>query len=189
MKNNHITDNSHGDSSENPKTPTTPLMPNIDILIVEDNPYIAKYLNNLLKKKGYKCLLAFNASEAMAQYQTYKISLILLDLEIPGTHGTNLANQIKNLKLKQPSFIIGFSKYHRDAMQFFALNNGIDDYIRDYRNQEDVINRVTQKIPLPTFTRQSTTNSELLYLDDNLEQIPSETKDSMDFKYFKCTIL
>lgn len=189
MKKNHLIDNSHADSFEKPKTPTTPLTPNIDILIVEDNPYIAKYLNNLLKKKGYKCLLAFNASEAMAQYQTYKISLILLDLEIPGTHGTNLANQIKNLKLTQQSFIVGFSKYHRDAMQFFALKNGIDDYIRDYRDQEDVIDRVTQKIPLPTFTRQSTTNSELLYLDGNLEQVPAEITDSINFKYFKCTIL
>lgn len=186
MKNNHTANN---DNSENTTTPTTPATPTIHILIVEDNLSIAKYLNNLLKKKGYKCLLAFNASEAIAQYQTYKIPLILLDLEIPGAHGTNVANQIRNLKLKkQQSIIIGFSKYHRDTMQFFALNNGIDDYIRDYRNQEDVIHLVTRNLPIPTFTRQLTTNSESL----DSEQITIDPEDTItfkSFKSFKCTIL
>ena len=68
-----------------PKTPTTPV---IHILIVEDNPAIGKYLTNLLRRKGYKCLLAFDASEAIVQYQAYQIPLILLDLEIPGCYIT-----------------------------------------------------------------------------------------------------
>lgn len=120
----------------------------IKILIVEDNLSIKKQLNFLLQKHGYKCYLASNDTDALNQYKIHKVNLILIDLEIPGTHGINVAKQIRETQSSKyaPLIIIGFSKYHREAMKFFALKNGLNDYICNYSNQTEIITTIDTHI-------------------------------------------
>lgn len=157
----------------------------ITILIVEDNYAITKQLNFLLKKNGFKCYLASNATDAINKYKIYKVNLILIDLEIPGTHGIKVAKTIRETESSKytPLIIIGFSKYHREAMKYLALKNGVNDYICNYSNQNEVITTIDNNVnscyyqsELATFNQVTLQFDATRQITENKNTDPTETE-------------
>jgi CheY-like chemotaxis protein len=57
------------------------------ILIVDDDPIIVKYIQNVLEDNGYETCTAGNSEEAYDQLENEKPDMITLDLEMPGEWG------------------------------------------------------------------------------------------------------
>lgn len=57
------------------------------LLIVDDDPIIVKYIQNVLEDNGYETCTASNAEEAYEQLEKEKPDMITLDLEMPGEWG------------------------------------------------------------------------------------------------------
>jgi signal transduction histidine kinase len=66
------------------------------VLVVEDDPGVARVLLELLLQAGYTALLAQLPSEALAlATQSNRIDVVLCDLMMPEMHGTELAAQLQ----------------------------------------------------------------------------------------------
>ncbi|MGB2877528.1 MAG: response regulator, partial [Dehalococcoidales bacterium] len=65
------------------------------ILIVDDEESVRRLLNKRLTNEGYQCLEAANASQALDELRRKKISLVLLDIKMPGKSGVELLPEIK----------------------------------------------------------------------------------------------
>ncbi len=58
------------------------------ILIIDDDPEITSYLDEMLSEAGYKTFTAKDGVEGVAMAQMHNPDLITLDMDMPGRGGT-----------------------------------------------------------------------------------------------------
>lgn len=70
------------------------------ILLAEDEPQVRRAATEILKKRGYKVLVAENGAEAILASQEYEghIDLLLTDIMMPGMNGPELAERMVTLR-------------------------------------------------------------------------------------------
>ncbi len=69
-------------------------MPRI-LLIVEDDPLMARLYQKIFTFEGYKVELARNGIEGLEKVRTTKPNLILLDIMMPEMHGFEVLDKLK----------------------------------------------------------------------------------------------
>jgi DNA-binding response OmpR family regulator len=72
------------------------------ILIVDDDPLVRDSVSLMLTTEGYIVETAIDAKAALDVFKKGKFDLVLLDYEMPGTNGNELAVALKALDLNQP---------------------------------------------------------------------------------------
>ena len=66
-----------------------------NILMIEDDLDILKYLRLLLEDENFKVRTAVSRKEALAQLEQHSFDLILLDLTLPDGNGYSLCTEIR----------------------------------------------------------------------------------------------
>ena len=69
-----------------------------NILIVDDDPVITRYLDALFRDNGYDTCVAADGKDAFAVFQEKKPDLITLDLEMPEEWGPRFFRKISKIK-------------------------------------------------------------------------------------------
>jgi signal transduction histidine kinase/ligand-binding sensor domain-containing protein/ActR/RegA family two-component response regulator len=67
----------------------------LDILLVEDDPTVAKVLMGLLEGMGHRAAHAANGLAALVELKRRRFDVALLDLDLPGMDGLQLARMIR----------------------------------------------------------------------------------------------
>jgi CheY-like chemotaxis protein len=99
------------------------------ILVVDDNPTNVKLIKFLLEKRGYRVLVAGNASEALVQLETHDPKLILMDLQLPGIDGLELTRRIKARPHARSIPIVAVTAYAMKGDEERALAAGCQGYV------------------------------------------------------------
>jgi two-component system, CitB family, response regulator MalR len=102
----------------------------INVLIVEDDPMVARFNQRYLEEiKGFHLIGISNSIEdAMVKVNEYKIDLILLDVYMPGKHtGMDLLEQIRK-EQRETDVILITAASEVDNIQS-ALRMGVVDYL------------------------------------------------------------
>jgi len=60
------------------------------ILVVDDEPTVRRFLSKVLTDEGHEVQTVANADDALEEIENESYSLILLDIKMPGTSGTDL---------------------------------------------------------------------------------------------------
>jgi len=68
-------------------------MPN-RILVVDDEPLVADTLGLIFRRRGFECKVAYSGAEALAQAHTFEPCLMLLDIDMPGINGLDVARSL-----------------------------------------------------------------------------------------------
>ncbi len=77
------------------------------ILIIDDDPVVLKYLENLFTDNGYETYKAANGIEGSTMVEEVMPDLITLDLEMPEQWGPRFYRRmVKNKKLKDIPVIV-----------------------------------------------------------------------------------
>lgn len=97
----------------------------INILIAEDNEYIATLIKLSLKQMGYYCDVAYDGEEAANMVEKKAYDLVLLDVMMPKIDGFTLFDYIHQLKI--PVIFITAKNSVNDRVK--GLKMGADDYI------------------------------------------------------------
>jgi two-component system, OmpR family, KDP operon response regulator KdpE len=96
------------------------------VLLVEDDPNLARALAVALKSAGYRPILARNAAEGLRWFAHHAPDIVLLDLGLPDRDGLDV---IKDLRRRGTTPIIVLSARSAEAMKVAALDLGADDYV------------------------------------------------------------
>jgi DNA-binding response OmpR family regulator len=64
------------------------------ILVVDDEPYIAELLSRYLSHEGYQCAIAHSGEEALRCLERQKLHLVITDIMMPGMSGIDLLSVI-----------------------------------------------------------------------------------------------
>lgn len=102
-------------------------MPQIKILVCDDEENIREAVKLILEKEPYALSFASNGQEAIRKTKTLKPEVILLDIKMPKLCGLDAIEQIKSHSPK--SKIIMISGYSQPQVIKEALARGTADYL------------------------------------------------------------
>ena len=128
------------------------------ILIIEDDEEINNMLCILLQQNGYQTVSAFSGTEGILVHNG-NISLILLDLMLPGKRGEEI---ISELKAKHDVPVIVTSAIHDVSKKVNLFSLGADDYVTKPFHNDELLARISARLRK---TADISTNETLVYKD------------------------
>lgn len=115
----------------------------INILIAEDNASNYKLLDVVLKK-DYNLIHAWNGKEAVELFKEHHPQLILMDIGMPIMDGYEATQEIRKLSTIVP--IIGLTAYAYAADEKEGIGCGMNDYITKPANLVKLRQRIQELI-------------------------------------------
>ena len=113
------------------------------VLIVEDEIASLNLLASYFETEDYIVYKARDSSEAEAHIETKAISVILMDIKIPGKDGLELTREIRS---KSDVGIILVTQKKDDIDKIVGLELGADDYVTKPYNPRELLVRVKNLI-------------------------------------------
>ena len=102
-------------------------MPNLKILVVDDEARMRKLVRDFLVRDGYTVAEAADGEEALSVFYDQKdIALIILDVMMPKMDGYEVCEEIRRVS-KVPIIMLTAKSDERDELRGFDL--GIDEYV------------------------------------------------------------
>lgn len=118
-------------------------MPDINILVVDDEKEIADLVEIYLVSDGYKVFKASSAEEGLRILSEDDIRLVLLDIMMPGMDGITMCKKIRETS-NIP--IIMLSAKSGDLDKIMGLGTGADDYVTKPFNPLELTARVKSQL-------------------------------------------
>jgi two-component system cell cycle sensor histidine kinase/response regulator CckA len=118
----------------------------LNVLVIDDEPFILEYVRKVLHQAGYATFLAENADQALARFEERKgeIDLVLTDIVMPDSiDGLELATRIHQIEPTVPVLFITGAIPQDDPYMLSLMNGGFllrkpffpDQLIRFVENQ------------------------------------------------------
>lgn len=109
------------------------------ILIIEDEADLARVLRSYLEKAEMKVLVASRGDAGLALWEQLHPDLVLLDLNLPGMDGLDVAHEIHR---REQTPLIMITARVEEVDRLIGLEMGADDYITKPFSPREVVARV-----------------------------------------------
>jgi two-component system alkaline phosphatase synthesis response regulator PhoP len=106
---------------------------------VDDEPHIVKVLRGYLEQAGFRVVSASDGQMALTQYKHEKPDLVLLDLNLPGIDGIDVA---RRLRTHSNIPLIMVTARVEETDRLIGLELGADDYVTKPFSPREVVARV-----------------------------------------------
>lgn len=110
------------------------------ILIIEDEPQIAKYLQKVLEASNHFCVVAGNGKTGYSLALGGEFDLVLLDLVLPEMHGHEVCQQLRMNKVNTPLIILSGMDSQGEIVA--GLRMGADDYMTKPFSSKELMARI-----------------------------------------------
>ena len=128
----------------------------VNILIVDDEPRNLNVLETVLADRRYRLVRAESADEALLALVAEEFALIILDIQMPGMNGFELAELIKQRKKTAEVPIIFLTAYYSDDQHVLeGYSTGAVDYLHKPINPTVLRSKVAVFVELYTRRRES----------------------------------
>ena len=119
-----------------------PHMPDITILIVDDEPAIREMVGFALERAGFRWVEAEDAASAQVMIADHRPDLVLLDWMLPDLSGIHLARRLKREELTAGLPIIMLTARGEEEDRIRGLEGGADDYVTKPFSPRELIARI-----------------------------------------------
>lgn len=122
----------------------------VHVLIIEDEPGLARVLSAYLENEGFEVTVAHNGTKGLKHFRELSPDLLVLDLMLPGTPGETIAQEVR--KTSEVPIIMLTAKGAEEE-KITGLGIGADDYLvkpispRELTVRAKTILRRVQKTP------------------------------------------
>lgn len=114
----------------------------MEILIVEDEPEIAKLIEQTLEREGFTCSLAGDGWQALAAVESQQPDAIVLDLMLPGLDGLEVCTRIRQQSYAKDPYILMLTARGEEIDRVIGLSTGADDYLVKPFSPRELVARV-----------------------------------------------
>lgn len=163
-----------------PLSTGTPENPLARILVVDDDPDVAKSIENSLRKQ-YKVFVVYSGIEAIKEARRHPPDLIVLDVRMPDMDGLETCQQLRLDPALADIPILFLTALGRPEDRVAGLKAGGDDYLTKPFNLEELLLRIkailrrsAKSAPKPS----SVIKIRDLKLDRNTYQVTTAKKQS-----------
>uniref|UniRef100_UPI0001BE6364 Response regulator n=1 Tax=Thermotoga maritima TaxID=2336 RepID=UPI0001BE6364 len=108
------------------------------ILVVDDEPNIRELLKEELQEEGYEIDTAENGEEALKKFFSGNYDLVILDIEMPGISGLEVAGEIRKKKKDAKIILLTAYSHYRSDMSSWAA----DEYVVKSFNFDELKEKV-----------------------------------------------
>ena len=109
------------------------------ILVVDDEPKIARLLRDYLERAGFGVSIAHDGREALMRARTERPDLVILDLGLPALDGLDVTRQLRR---DGDMPILMLTARDDEADRVAGLELGADDYVTKPFSPREVVARV-----------------------------------------------
>lgn len=114
------------------------------ILVVEDEPAVARGLEYALRAEGYDVRLAPTAASALEQARTADVQLALLDVRLPDGSGFDVCRTLRGEGRRLP--ILMLTARDDEVDKVIGLELGADDYIVKPYGLRELLSRIRAQL-------------------------------------------
>ena len=124
------------------------------LLIVEDDPKIASFLQKGLEEELFCIDLCDNGEDALYLASTNSYDVILLDIMIKGLQGDDVCQQLRTQKITTPIIMLSAKSSIIDKVSL--LNSGADYYLTNPFSFDELLARIHVQMRKKKSTRPHT---------------------------------
>src|ERR1700712_3889027 len=110
------------------------------ILLVEDDPGIARLISRTLEQAGYDVEVAYDGSKGLETARESAYGLLILDVMLPGVDGWRICEELRERGNRVPILMATARDMVDDRVR--GLEIGADDYISKPFQIEELVARV-----------------------------------------------
>jgi PAS domain S-box-containing protein len=115
------------------------------ILAVEDNIINQQVMEDIIMKRGYKYIAAYNGNEALSIVKNNRVDLILMDIQLPELNGFEVTKAIREGGTENKHVpIIAMTAYAMIEDKKKCLQAGMDEYITKPFDIEELYRLIEQ---------------------------------------------
>lgn len=111
------------------------------ILVIEDEPTLARLLSYNLTQEGYDTKVIDHGSDGLQAALHQPFDLIILDIMLPGMNGFEILSKLRQKGVKTPVIILTARNAEEEIVQ--GLKYGADDYITKPFGVAELLARVS----------------------------------------------
>lgn len=115
----------------------------IKLLLLEDDPSLAKTLKKYLERNGYSVTWAKDGEEAMELTYANSYDLYLFDINVPLINGIDLLSNLRDAEDTTPTIIISALVDVASVTKGFIA--GADDYLKKPFDPDELLVRIQSK--------------------------------------------
>jgi two-component system, OmpR family, alkaline phosphatase synthesis response regulator PhoP len=112
------------------------------ILIVEDEPEIARIVGRALEAEGFHCINSRDGLTALSIFEAEQPDLIVLDLMLPGLDGLEVCARIRQQPGPKDPYILVLTARGEEIDRVIGLSTGADDYMVKPFSPRELVARV-----------------------------------------------
>jgi DNA-binding response OmpR family regulator len=116
--------------------------PEIDILIADDEPHIARSLQFIFKREGYIVEMAFDGETAMRAVKENRPKIVFLDLIMPKKNGDEICRFIKSDSELRNVYVIILTAKGQELDRRQSISAGADEFMTKPFSPKEVVARV-----------------------------------------------
>lgn len=110
------------------------------ILVVEDEPSIASFIEKGLKLEGFAIQTVTDGETALDMIESNDYDLVILDLMLPNMSGEEVISNVREQHIATPILVLTAKTMVDDKVT--ALDNGADDYLTKPFSFEELLARI-----------------------------------------------
>jgi two-component system alkaline phosphatase synthesis response regulator PhoP len=111
------------------------------VLVIEDEPTLARLLSYNLTQEGYETTVIDHGSEGLQTALQRSFDLIILDIMLPGMNGFEVLSRLRQHGVRTPVIILTARNAEEEVVQ--GLKHGADDYITKPFGVAELLARVS----------------------------------------------
>ena len=120
--------------------------PGRKILVVDDDPWIAKMLEFVVTDAGHRAVVCRDGADAIEKFAEVMPDLVLLDVVLPKLDGLKVCDHIKRTPIGRLTPVLVFSGIYRDATE--AQKFGADAFLAKPFTPQQISALLKQMLPL-----------------------------------------
>ena len=127
-------------------TPSAPLSPAVDLLVVDDDADMLRLLTMRLTAAGYRVTAVTSAEAALTELQLKRPQLVLSDVRLPGKDGLALFDDIRVLHPSLPVILLTAHGTIPDAVE--ATERGVFTYLTKPFDGKGLLDKIAEALLL-----------------------------------------
>ena len=114
------------------------------VLVADDEPYVLRSMEFILKKEGYRVVTATDGQEALDKIRAEPPDLVFLDIQMPHMDGNSVCRTLRRDPGTRHLYVIMITAKGQETDRLQSLESGANEFITKPYSPRKLMERVRE---------------------------------------------